>query len=321
MRILQSVRSLQGIRAGSISVVRPVSDSFYLVDRVTQINDQPVPDDQRIRVAFNLVSPGFFDTMRIPLLLGRDFSEQSTPGSNEVIISETMARLHFKNQSPIGQFISLGRDRRQIIGVAADIRYANIKDAPREVVYRPLFPNRFPVSFELRYAGAMDETLRQVRETVAGIEPSLAMFNVRTLDAQTSDSLSRENLLAVLSGYFAAFAILLMCIGLYGLMSYSVARRTPELGLRMALGANSRMVCWLVLRESMITIALGAGAGLAASLALTRLLQGELFGIGPYDTVAFAAATVLLVIMAFLASIIPAIRASTIDPMIALKYE
>ncbi|MBI2149336.1 MAG: ABC transporter permease [Acidobacteria bacterium] len=322
--ILQELQTLPNVQSATVSVVRPVSGDFYLVDRVTQIGDRALPDDQRIRVAFDSVAPGYFYTLRIPLLAGREFEEQDNePASRTVIISETMARRHFANESPVGQFISLGRDRRQIIGVAADVRYANVKDAPREVVYRPIFqaPARFHVSFQVRYRGATEEALQRIRGVVSRTEPALAMFNVRTLDAQTADSLARENLLALLSSYFAVFAVLLMCIGLYGLLNYSVARRTPEFGLRMALGAKSRTLYWMILRESFATVLVGAVAGIAGSLAVTRLLQTQLFDIGPYDPVAFAAATFLLMTMAVVASIIPAARASRIDPMTALKYE
>jgi predicted permease len=322
--ILHELQSLPNVQSATVSVVRPVSADFYLVDRITRIGDRVLPDDQPVRVAFNNIAPGYFSTLRIRLLAGREFEEQDeNPASRTVIISETIARSRFPNENPIGQFISLGRDRRQIIGVAADVRYANLKDAPREVVYRPIFqaPARFHVSFQVRYRGATEEAMRQVRGVVSRTEPALAMFNVKTLEAQTAESLWRENLLALLSSYVAAFALLLMCIGLFGLLNYSVARRTAELGLRMALGAKPWTISWMILRESLITVLFGVGAGITVSLGLGRLLQAHLFGIGPYDPIAFAAATILLIAVGFLASIIPTVRASRLDPIVALKYD
>src|SRR5262249_29876988 len=147
------------------------------------------------------------------------------------------------------------------------VRYANVKDAPREVVYRPLFqaPVRFHVSFLLRYRAKPEETMQQAREVVHRNGSNLPIFNVKTLETQTVESLTRERLLAMVSTYFGGFALLLTCIGLYGLLNYSVSRRTPELGLRAALGANPMQLCRLVLHESLVTLLVGVVVGLMGS--------------------------------------------------------
>jgi putative ABC transport system permease protein len=321
-KMLGELQELSTVESASAAIVRPVSGDFYLVDRVTQIGDRVLQGDERVRVAFNNVGPGYFSMLRIPLLAGREFEEQDNqPGAMSAIISETMSRRHFGDTNPVGQFISLGRDRRQIIGVAADVRYANVKDAPREVVYRPLFqaPVRFHVSFLIRYRGASEETMQQARNVVNRNASNLALFNVKTLDAQTAESLTRERLLTTLSTYFGGFALLLTCIGVYGLLNYSVTRRTPELGLRIAVGANRRDVYRLVLGESLQTVLIGSAVGLVGSFLVTRLLQSQLFDITIYDPLAFVAAILLLIVTAFTASMIPAARASRIDAIAALN--
>ncbi|MGH9371487.1 MAG: FtsX-like permease family protein [Vicinamibacterales bacterium] len=152
-------------------------------------------------------------------------------------------------------------------------------------------------------------------------DPALTTFNVRTLEAQTADSLSRERLLAMLTSYFGGFAVLLALHRLYGLMSYSVTQRTAEMGLRMALGAPPATVRWLIVRDATITVAAGALVGLAASMAAVRLVESQLFGVGPHDPAAVAIATLLLLTMAFAAAHLPARRASRIDPLTALRHE
>ena len=235
-----------------------------------------------------------------------------------------MAR-HFTG-SPIGQRITLGRDAREVVGVAKDSRYANIKDAPREVVYMPIFQGQprdmwYSPTFEIRHAGAAGSVLQSVREAVARTDSGLAMFRVTTLEAQTEESLSRERLLALLASYFGGFAVLLACIGLYGLTSYGVTQRTSEMGLRLALGAQPGAVGWLVVREAAATVLAGAAVGLIGSFAVVRAVQSQLFGVQPRDPFVLSSATVLLVAMAVIAAYLPARRASRIDPLTALRHE
>ena len=323
-KIAGALRELPTVESASAAIVRPVSDDYDLIDRVTQIGDRVLKADQWISVAFNNIGPGYFSLLRIPLRAGREFEEQDNqPGAMSAIISETMARRHFPNSNPVGEFISLGRDRRQIVGVAADVRYANVKDAPREVVYRPLFqaPFRFHVSFLLRYRATPEDTMREVRDVVQRNGADLAIFNVKTLEGQTVASLTRERLLTMLSTYFGGFALLLTSIGLYGLLNYSVFRRTSELGLRAALGANPRQLCGLVVRAGLATVLVGSAVGLMGALLVTRLLQrlSLLFDIRTSDPIVFGAAILLLMATAFMATVIPAARASRIDAIAALN--
>ena len=324
-RVLDELRLVPGALSVTMSAVRPVSDDSYFVTSFRKIGGKTLTQDQRVRAAFNHVAPGYFGTLGIPLLAGREFDERDTTESPKVvIISERMAR-HFEG-NPIGQRLDQGPDAREVVGVVRDVRYARVKDAEREVVYFPAFqfpPKGFHTSqtFEIRYAGSAADILPSIREAVFRAEPALTIFRVKTLERQTEESFARERLLALLTSYFGAFAVLLACIGLYGLMSYAVTQRTAEMGLRLALGAPPSAVRWLVVRESASTVIAGAAIGLAAVAAVVRLVQSQLFGVEPYDPAALAGATALLLGMAFAAAYLPAQRASRIDPLTALRHD
>jgi len=203
------------------------------------------------------------------------------------------------------------------------VRYGNVKDAPRDVVYRPLFQDARPgaPTFEVRYAGTTADAMSAVRASLAATDPVLTQFRIKTLEAQTEESLSREEMLAMLTTYCGGFAVLLACIGLYGLMAYSVAQRTGELGLRMALGAPPRNVRWMVLRENSATVLVGVIVGLAGAAAAARLVRTQLFGLEPNDPAALAVSAAVLMAMALGAAYIPATRASKVDPIRALRHE
>jgi predicted permease len=320
-RLLEELRTVRGARLVTASAVRPVSDTYYLVSSVRQIGDRSLPDEQRIRVAFNHIAPGYFAALGIPFVAGRDFEERDSPDAVKVVIvSERMAR-HFTGNA-IGQHLG----DHEVVGVVKDIRYANIKDAPREVLYFPLFQAQprelfYSPSFEIRYAGGIPDILSSVRAAVSRVDPGLQIFRVRTLEEQTQDSLSRERVLALLTSYIGGFAVLLACIGLYGLTSYAVTLRTAEIGLRMALGADSAAVRWMIVREATLTVVAGTVAGFMGTLGAVRLVRNQLFGIQPHDTIALASATALLLAMALVAAYLPARRASRIDPLNALRHE
>ena len=322
--VLDALQPLPGVSAATVSVVRPVSDNRYYVSGVSEIGDKVLPPEQRVRFAFNNVAPGYFAMFGIKLIAGRDFDARDQPESPKVaIISQRMAR-HFDG-SPIGQRLGRGPGAREVIGVVSDVRYANVRDQPREVVYFPLFQQQgkdmdIP-TFEMRFAGPLADVIARAREAVARVDPALTLFRIRTLERQTEDSFARERLLAVLASYFGGFAVLLACIGLYGLMSYAVTQRTPEIGLRMALGASAASVSWLAVRESLWTVVLGALAGVAAAYGVVRIVESQLFGIQPRDPLVFAAAVALLVGMAMAAAFFPARRAARIDPLVALRHE
>ncbi len=319
--LLDALRALPGVRLASASAVGPVSYSSYFIDSVTKLGDLDFPGDQRIRVAMNYLSPGYFETLGIPLVAGRDFDSRDGPEAPKVvIISEKLASKFAGN--PIGQSLS---GSREVIGVAKDSRYASVKDAPRDVVYWPMFQSAesigYAPSFEVRYDGNTADAFRSIRAAVTAVDPSLTIFRLNTLEGYTRDLLSQERLLAMLSTYVGGFALLLACIGLYGLMMYAVTQRTPELGLRMALGSRPSGVRRIVLQESATTVLIGIVVGIGLALWLGRLVQGQLVDLQATDPVALATATLVLAVVACGAAYLPALRASRIDPMIALRRE
>ena len=319
-KLLDELRALRGTVSATASVVRPVDDDAYFVGSFTKPGESP---DRRVRVAHNMVTPGYFTTLAIPLLAGRDFDRRDESGGlKSVIVSETLAKRHFPNQNPVGLTI-LFNGVHEIVGVAKDTRYGNVKDAPREVIYRPLFERATggSISYEIRFQGTLASVERSVRALVAKEDPRLSVFRMKTLEAQTKESLSRERLLALLTSYFGGFALLLASIGLYGLVSYAVTRRRPEIGLRMALGATPSAVQRIVLAESCWVVLWGVAVGLAASWGAVRLVRAQLYGIEPYDPISMIGATLLLVAIAFCASVLPAWRAARIDPVVVLRCE
>ena len=324
-QILDELQTVPGAVAVTLSAVRPVSDGYYFIDSFRHIGHKTLPERQPVRVAYNSVAPRYFSTLGIPLVSGRDFDDRDTPTSPKVaVVSERLAR-HFAG-SPVGQQLGSGADACEVVGVVKDVRYANVKDTPREVVYFPIFqaPGRsmwYSPTFEIRFTGGAGDILQSARDAVARVDRGLTMFKVNTLERQTEESFARERLLAILTSYFGAFAVLLACVGLYGLLSYGVTQRTAELGLRMALGAQPSAVRWMVIRESAWTVLAGAGVGFVASIAAVRALQSQLFGVIPHDPTAFATATALLLVTTFAAAYLPARRASRVDPLTALRQE
>ena len=327
-QLLGDLEVLPGVRSASLSLVRPVDDAAYWVNVVESIDGRKLPEGRGIRVAVNDLGPGYFATLGTPMLLGREFS----PGDNEnsakvAIVSETLARQCFGSENPIGRRIADHDDGEfQIVGVVKDSRYGSVRDLPRGVLYMPLFQANlaeafFATTFEVRYSGTLPPILDEVRRQVQAVDPNLALFRVKTLEVQTRDSFVKERLIATLSTFFGLLAVLLACVGLYGTMAYGVARRTGEIGVRVALGASQGDVLWLVLREILLLILFGLAVGLPCALGASRLLASQLYGVKATDTLTLAAGSLLLAGVALLAGYMPARRASRVDPMVALRYE
>ncbi len=298
------------------------------------------PDEDRY-VQTKLVRSGYFQTLGLPLLLGRDFTPQEISSEPEkfakvVIINETMARHYFGTANPLGKRFGWGDpqlgtadrpgvridrgDPRQyeIVGVAKDAVYSNLRDKPRPLIY---FPGQGPDYFVVRAAGPAAPLVATIRHEIHAVDKNLEVGDIYTASQRLDQELFLERLLAKLSSFFALLALLLACVGLYGVMSYDVARRTHEIGIRMALGAQRRDVVGLVLRETMLLVVIGVIIGLSAALASTRLITSLLYGLTPNDPLTIALAALLLFVVAALAGYLPARRASRVDPMVALRHE
>jgi predicted permease len=322
--ILRRLRTLPDVKSAGASVVRPVDDQFYLVDRVNEIDGLPLPAVDIIRVEWNATSPAYFSTLSTPIVSGRDFQPRDNESAPAVVIvNQSLANRAFPNQDPIGHRLNTAT----IVGVVKDSYYGGARDQPGPMLYHPLFQHGRDqeyrwgyVSFELRYRSPSN-LLDQVRREVAAVDRSLPVFGARTLLAQTEESMLTERLLAMLSSFFGALALLLASVGLYGLMAYAVARRTSEIGIRLALGARPRRILWLVLRETFALTLAGLAVGVPLALWAARYASSVLFGIGAADPLTIAVTVAALIATAALAGYLPARRAVRVDPMVALRYE
>jgi predicted permease len=275
-------------------------------------------------VAWNAVSPGYFSTVRTPIIAGRDFAWRDNETAPKVVmVNESLASRAFPKQNPIGHRLGAAT----IVGVVKDSHYSGARDEPRPVLYYPLFQHGREqeyrwgfVSYELRY-GSSSNLLDEVRRVVASVDRGLPVFRARTLMAQEEQSMLKERLLATLSSFFGALALLLGCVGLYGLMAYTVARRTAEIGIRLALGAGRDHVLWLVLGETLSLTLAGVAIGIPLALWAARYAKSVLFGISAADPLTIAVTVATLIGVAALAGYIPARRALRVDPMVALRYE
>jgi predicted permease len=279
-------------------------------------------------VSWSLVAPRFFETTGTQLMLGRDFSERDAEGAPKAaIVSESFAHFYLPGQNPIGQRFGMRRDTDyplEIVGVVKDVKRDSLRDHDVKMIYLPYWQDMthlWGLSIVVRTAEHTPGMVARIRQELHDIEPNLPVTTIQSMEEQLDDSLAQERLIAGLSGFFGALAVALACIGLYGVMSYTAARRTNEIGIRLALGATRLEVLGMVLRECLWLVAAGVALGVPAVLACSRFIQSSLFGIqgGDPGTIGGSAAAMLAV--AALAAMLPARRAARVDPMIALRYE
>jgi predicted permease len=288
-----------------------------------QVAGAEKPSD--VDVNHNVITNGYFSALHIHLLAGRDFGPQDTGTSQKVaIISERMARTMFPKGNPIGRHYTLGgnNDETEVIGIVKDVKFGSLQENPETLDYVPATQHPMYLGdFVVRYTGDFSSVSSAVRRTIHDIDHNLPISNVTTLDEQVARSYTDERVIAQLSTFFGLLAVFLSAIGIYGLMSYVVSRRTNEIGIRMALGAERMHVRWLVMREVFVLVAIGIAIGIPAALLSSRLVASMLFGLSATDTASLLAAVAVMVVIAALAGYLPARRASRVDPMVALRYE
>jgi putative ABC transport system permease protein len=325
--IVEHLRAIPGVTSASSSVMTPIGRGQW--DSVVSPEGYSPRGRDDTLVYFNRVSPGYFATLRQPLLLGRDFSEHDDAGAPKVmLITESAARRFFEHANPIGKTIGVDmrpakQENYQVIGVVKDAKYAAVDEGLTLTVYVACAQDASPrpeVSFEVRAGGPVEAIIPAVRAAIGEVNRGISL-EFRNLETQVNDSLLQPRMVALLSAFFGGLALLLAMIGLYGVTAYGVARRQTEIGIRMALGAQPGSVIWLVLREVAAMLAIGTALGLGASLAAGRLVSSLLYGVKPYDAAPLAIAAVVLGIATGIAAYLPAHRAARLDPMAALREE
>jgi len=284
--------------------------------------------EQYAQVADNVVGSGFFETVGIPLLAGREFGGQDQENSPRVaVVNLAFAREFFHQENPIGQrFGDRGPNSSsgiEIVGVVADAKCRDARQQPPPMFYRPLaqdFETR-PYELHVRTAVKPSTEITAIRREIQSIDADASVYDVRTLEQVVEDSLQHDRMFALLASAFGLLALVLTSVGIYAVMAHEVARRTAEIGLRMALGADRRDILWMMLRDSLKVVTIGIAVGLMAAWAASRLIASMLYGINAHDPAITGAAAFLILVVAGAAALLPARRAARFDPMVALRHE
>ncbi|HYL76838.1 MAG TPA: ABC transporter permease [Bryobacteraceae bacterium] len=320
--LLAHIRAIPGIKSAGLASVPLLSGDEW--DSTTSVEGHPGKDGEDMQAFMNSISPGYFQTMGIALKEGRDFDSRDMKDESRVaIVNEHFARHFFGDKSAVGRHLGRGGGPKlntEIVGVVADSLYEGPREGVRRQVFVPNWGNN-GVAFYVRAGLGSRSAYAALRSEVKKLDAAMPVYAMKTLGGQLDETLLTERLIALLSAGFGMLATLLAAMGLYGVMAFVVARRTKELGVRMALGARPASVIWLVMKDVVLLLMLGLAVGIPAALGMGRFVASQLYGIKVNDPgIAIASVTVLIVV-ASLAGFVPAQRASRIDPILALRYE
>jgi predicted permease len=325
-RLQEDIAAVPGVRSVSMANIAALSNDEDM-STVTVEGHRP-KEGEDMNPNVNRLGPGYLATLGIPLIAGREFTKRDVMGAPLVgMINETAARSFFGNQNPIGRHFGFGGRRGiadiEIVGVVKDDKAAGLKEAAPRLVYVPYMQVKSItyMTVYVRTAQAPGQMAATLRRVVQQADANLPVSGMKTMDTQVDEFLFTERLVAMLSAVFGCLATVLAAVGLYGVMAYTVARRTREIGIRVALGASRTEVVRLVMREVGWMAAIGIAIGLPGAIALGRFIQSQLFGLAAYDPFTLALATAALAAAALLAGYIPAARVTRVDPMVALRYE
>jgi predicted permease len=326
-KLMDDVRALPGVESASLAIMPVLEGNEW--DSSVSVEGYAAKTGEWINPHMNFITPDYFKTMSVPLLLGRDFRPTDIVGSPKVcIVNEKFAKRYFPDGLAVGRHVGMGGDPGtkidiEIVGIARDTKYESMRDEIPFEMYQPFAQMDFVLgtSAYVRTARAPEQMFSAIRGVVKQLDPDLPVSQLKTVDQQLENSLATERLVASLSTAFGFVATLLAAIGLYGVMAYTVAQRTREIGIRMALGAQTGSVVWLVMRDVLILVAIGVAVALPSAFGLSRFVQTQLYGITPNDPFSMAVATVVIVSVALAAGYVPARRATTIDPIRALRWE
>jgi predicted permease len=340
LRLTDRLAATPGVQAVSLASMRILEGGEW--DSSMTVEGYSARADQTPEPYMNSISPGYFATLGVPILAGRDFTIKDTlnlshghpdDGLNDhvpatIMINESFAKKYFPGRSPLGLHLGFGSDPgtradMEIIGVVKDIKYTNLRDEIPVQAYIPYLASPYVGGMTVYLRTTLDprQLMGTVRRQVRDLDPNIPVYAMRTTQEQIDLSLRTERLVASLSTVFGALATLLAVIGLYGVMAYTVARRTREIGIRMALGAEQGNVIWMIMREVLLLVGVGVIVGVPLAIGLSSLIKNQLFGMAPHDPVTLTLATIGLTAVACLAGFVPALRASRVDPTRALRYE
>jgi predicted permease len=321
--LLDAVQRVPGVISASVSTHTPLNGSTWSEPAVPK--GQVVPE--RDNAYFIGAGPGFFETLQTPLLSGREFTEHDSANDPAVaVINEAYARRYFPDQNPVGQqlwaFVRGQREDLEIVGLVSNSKLAGLRAAPPPTVYVSYFQltGNFPTTLEIRASGSLPQVASAIQKELQPKLPDTPV-DVRALSEQVNAAMVQERMMATLAGGFGALALILACLGLYGLLDYSVAQRTKEMGIRMALGARPGRLIAMVVRATVQLVVLGIALGLPAAWGASQWVKSMLFGLTPTDPETIAGSAFLVTVAALMAAYLPARRAATLDPMIALRHE
>jgi predicted permease len=323
-RLVDRMEAIPGVRSASITTCSLVAGCLDASDVIlTNSNGQKLA---QVNAQVNSISPNYFETTGIQLLRGRKFATTDNPSAPKVaIVNETFVRRYFSNENPLGlrfSYVDDEPDKFQIVGVVADARANDIREPAPPLIYFPIGQNIGNIDgLEVRTAADPHWVATQARQAIADVDPRIPIVSVATLNEAVSDNLAQPRLIARLTSIFGILALVLACLGLYGIMSYTTQRRTSEIGVRIALGSTRQSVLWLVIRETLLLAGVGAMGGLALAIAGMHMASSFLFGLSAEDPPIIVLATGLLLVASVIAGFVPAWRAASIEPVRALRIE
>jgi predicted permease len=324
-RLLDQINGVPGVRLATFSFYSPLRMLGSTVPKIEEVMPSSVKGT--VSVGINEVGPDYFKTLETPILAGRDFTAGDRASAPKVaLINEAMAHRYFGDTNPMGRHLTVpdwngDPSWKEIVGVVKDAKNSDLREAPTPMIYLPLFqfPDEGLITFEVRTAISPLSMSNTIQRVIKATEGHLPVFDIKTLNEQLDDSLVQERLIASLSSLFGVLALLLAAVGLYGLMTYAINRRTGEIGIRMALGATGGQIASMVLRETLLLVLVGLAIGVPAATASSHLIRSELYGLRANDPLTILIASLLMAGIAAFAAYLPARRASRVDPMVALR--
>jgi predicted permease len=326
-QLLDKIRATPGVKSAGFAMVPVLSGGEW--DSTMSVEGHKNQDNEDNQAFMNGISSHYWKTMGLPVVAGRDFDDRDSGKKITVaIVNRKFATHFFGDKSPLGRHIGFGDGPKskltmEIVGVTGDSLYEGPREGVHRQVFIPFAQSDYPagVAFYVRTSMDSRTMFTALRRKVQELDSSMPVYDMKTLARQLDETLSTERLIAVLSAAFGLLATVLAALGLYGVMAFMVARRTKEIGLRMALGAPQAQVVWMVMRETLVLVTAGLAIGIPVALAVSKYVSAQLFGVRGTDVASAAAALLILAVVAAVAGLLPARRASTIDPIQALRYE